>query len=525
MGGVFRHRQAKQSKFRHHSFNYATQPHTTYNAVCATDAHDCSDMSGLSIEAWIEQVGQATTVAVAATATRPNNKKRKLPDLPSPPCSPRAMQSSDLSSPSDAPKKRRRNRTDDHDLGDIPRARTYAASASASASTTSRSTASSPTKRSRTSAKLLADLAIETESLQPADFNFPDALQTRAVGGIPTALDHMLDIIDDIATGQGIVPSSLRSSIDNHIVLAKAFRRRPDAYASGDHIAFALCASEQPTAVEGSFAIDQIVEILEDASECSLRSHAEATWNAEVYQPLLRLALRSKPSSANFTPCTVARISQRFHIHNRTSKMVDYCMFLEPYRQDPQPTTAVDAIKRCRLDTELDGSINHTSYPPLIDRPITPSIETKPEGQDWGTARSQLAVWQLAQWKALGCLIASRFLTADEGDAATNTAWATIQFLPGCIVQGHEWYFVATSRHASNRTILWLQKLIGSTATPLGIFQIITALRYFAAWSEHVYWPWFQEHVLGLGDTGVAPGNCGTEAMISSGAPDNATLL
>ncbi|KAK1573280.1 uncharacterized protein LY79DRAFT_697866, partial [Colletotrichum navitas] len=68
-------------------------------------------------------------------------------------------------------------------------------------------------------------------------------------------------------------------------------------------------------------------------------------------------------------------------------------------------------------------------------------------------------------------------------------------YLPGLIVQGAEWYFVASTRQ-DDKTILWTRQSIGSTQYLLGTYRVVRALQCLAWWSAEVYWPWFCDHVL-----------------------------
>lgn len=85
-------------------------------------------------------------------------------------------------------------------------------------------------------------------------------------------------------------------------------------------------------------------------------------------------------------------------------------------------------------DATLGLSINHTTYGPLRQKPIAFPIETKLTGEGLTSAKTQLLVWMEGHWNLLNYL-ASRRKTKPE----------LLQFLPGIIVQGHDWYFVAST--------------------------------------------------------------------------------
>lgn len=90
-----------------------------------------------------------------------------------------------------------------------------------------------------------------------------------------------------------------------------------------------------------------------------------------------------------------------------------------------------DQLVRDIRNMTPENSVNHTSYSPLLCRPITVSIETKGDGGSHKKANLQIGIWQSAQW---------RFLTDVAGSRARDFA-----FIPGIVVEGHEWKLVATT--------------------------------------------------------------------------------
>ncbi|WQF87655.1 Putative PD-(D/E)XK nuclease [Colletotrichum destructivum] len=87
-----------------------------------------------------------------------------------------------------------------------------------------------------------------------------------------------------------------------------------------------------------------------------------------------------------------------------------------------------------------------------------------------GSAEAQLVTWHVAQWRLL-----DRLASRAGPDAPTLPA-----FLPGIIVQGHDWSFVASTRR-DDRVTLWTSQHIGSTAKATGVYQIVCALQYLRA--------------------------------------------
>ncbi|KAG4277954.1 hypothetical protein FPRO04_14024 [Fusarium proliferatum] len=107
------------------------------------------------------------------------------------------------------------------------------------------------------------------------------------------------------------------------------------------------------------------------------------------------------------------------------SKMVDFCVFYRPEKESAKEQAIADI---CR--TRPAQSINHTDLGDLCKRPVSLSIETKRPNGERDNATLQIETWQSAPWRSLRHNF-SRSLPS-------------IEFLPGVIIQGHDWQFVAS---------------------------------------------------------------------------------
>jgi hypothetical protein len=125
-----------------------------------------------------------------------------------------------------------------------------------------------------------------------------------------------------------------------------------------------------------------------------------------------------------------AKIIPSYRIDHLPGKKVDYVLFIDPDGQDSQQG-AHEAVQTLREKLQ-ENSINHSSFPPLRERPVTVSIETKRGGDHEQKARLQMGVWQASQWKLLSEL--------------AGAGLEELPLIPGIVVQGHQWRFVATSR-------------------------------------------------------------------------------
>lgn len=110
-------------------------------------------------------------------------------------------------------------------------------------------------------------------------------------------------------------------------------------------------------------------------------------------------------------------------------------MFINPERDnDPRLHHAIE-----KLQQRTPGStVNHTPFVPFCGRPVSISIETKRQVGGGDRAWLQIGVWQASQWKLLREL---------AGEALQE-----LPFIPGIVVEGHEWKLVATT-HKQGKTV------------------------------------------------------------------------
>ncbi|KAI0869346.1 hypothetical protein GGS24DRAFT_512146 [Hypoxylon argillaceum] len=434
----------------------------------------------MNIISWLEGVDtEASSNADPQQLPATRKRRQQQQQMPTP-------TASTTDSPGAVLPPTKRRRPDDNNEGDVdldrtPKARSgKALSISDTGSYSSNNSRTSPTKR-------LAKL-----ELAP---------------GSPISTQQIIRTDHRIPNRNGIVPEYLAAEIQTCAEYDDDFYNfAPSTFERSDG------ATRLPVS-DPQLALHQILKVFKSAKECLNEDHAEATWNTLVHWPVFELALGSisdvseraqsasgpghgtetaQPASVpgNRTedqgredqvrvcgmPCTAARLTG----HAGGSKMVDYCIFIEP---------GSDEAAKINELRERWEYINHTDYNPLRRRPIVLSAESKKPGEGFKNAQLQLSVWQAAQWKFLLDLLA--------GESEGTQVPAAIPFLPALIIQGHDWYFAASTRF-NNETILWIKQPIGATESILGIFQIIHALRHIAAWIRTTYWPWYKRTVLRL---------------------------
>ncbi|UPK92542.1 hypothetical protein LCI18_003477 [Fusarium solani-melongenae] len=295
---------------------------------------------------------------------------------------------------------------------------------------------------------------------------------------MPSDLANLLDDMYDFSTARCIIPDILKSEIGKQSAGDRSLRRlRNDVLYS--------------LTTDGSSPIDMTSasrlmltarKLVRRAGQCHHLQYDEVGWNNLVHTPLLDAVFNyGDPNETRLATflhgAMTASVSSRFHYFPIPATKVDYVLYLDA---DAEDTCTSDAIAKLE---ETAGSVNHTAFTPLASHPISLSIETERHGGDGRRADVQMAAWQAAQWS---------FLEAHAGGAVKN-----LTFLPGVIVQGHEWKFVATTRK-DNKTTLWSSHQFRITMTLVGVFQIMAGMRRLRRWSVEVFWPWYKKHALHL---------------------------
>ncbi|KAI3316763.1 hypothetical protein HD806DRAFT_541916 [Xylariaceae sp. AK1471] len=340
---------------------------------------------------------------------------------------------------------------------------------------------------------------------------------------MPRELKTMLAQLETFQRGDKVVPRQLANEVEKKRASQKdeitnregATGVADDSYNEDDDGDFynfrpAVYSCQEEAPFWHPILLDNVLDILTATQMCTNDVHPESSWNMLVHWPIFKLALgtagtdiptttittiMTKTAAAATTPtttaaghkpthmrvscvpCTTARLTGR----NRGTKMVDFCIALEPV-SSPLVGRRIREL-RARADS---STVNHTDFYPLRNKPIIISAESKKPGEGLLEAQTQVGAWQAAQWSLLD-------LQRQGGGDVTSSP----SFLPALFIQGSQWSFAATTRQ-STQTLLWTQQSIGATDTVLGIFQIIRALRHIAQWSATTYWQWYQNEVLAI---------------------------
>ncbi|KAM6514195.1 hypothetical protein FALCPG4_015353 [Fusarium falciforme] len=424
-----------------------------------------------------------------AETNEPRQRKRQKLDrhrhkIPSPPTSepvPKAAMSSSS---------RKRTRTDDHDPDDAsssahsdgpnneitPRPGRFQqlewVPLSADRGTNSPSRSSASNQSASAASNQSRHGTVSNKSSPSKQFRNAEMKETGfSVGSFsrqphPESLRALRIELRDIGLGNGILPASLESELRTlgSEIPRFAFDKDEATRANTEEI-----ASNLPP-------FSWVKRLVDRAVECQNDREGEASWNADVHAPVLEQVFRSdrfgSQGMVDFRCCPSAQILPAYKPRDAPSKMVDFCLFIRPECGSPEEQ-AIEAI----CHTRSGQSINHTDLGNFCKHPIALSIETKRPGEQGDNATLQMGTWHSAQWRSL-------------------RRRRAIEFLPGLIVQGHAWQFVASILDESGKSLLLETVPLGRTDTEIGVYSLVVALLRLSRWIVEEYWPAFVEDML-----------------------------
>ncbi|KAJ4395253.1 hypothetical protein N0V85_006618 [Neurospora sp. IMI 360204] len=250
---------------------------------------------------------------------------------------------------------------------------------------------------------------------------------------LPRPLVDLLTVVDSLASGTGVISPSAKDAITSH-------PRPLFGIDMDDRVYSAHRDTYGPTP-----STEQVLDILEAASNCDLNWHDEDSWNTEVYHRVLETALRFRSSDQPS--------------RNLFAQPVDFCLYIDPATVEGTErkdyiTKTIDAVRSTIPDDHV--CINHTDHLPLRRNPITVSIVivgTETKRYNVVNAHLQIGVWQVAQWNFLRWMAQGD----TDGDMPDETRDLGLEFLPGIVIMGHDWRLIATTND-SKRTLRKLEE-------------------------------------------------------------------
>ncbi|KUI65298.1 hypothetical protein VM1G_00781 [Cytospora mali] len=333
----------------------------------------------------------------------------------------------------------------------------------------------------------------------------PDGLETRPFSlddpRMPQSLADLLIEMEAYGNGEQLLSWSQKREIED---VAKTDRR----FSGFRNYMYADPAQDPDLDQIKPFGVSPTVAdvrwILAEAQECQETQQGKAGWNTAVHFPILHKAIYGafrKKQLIGTMQCTTANIIKDYLPTKTSGKKVDFCLYLSPDEAGDAVAASVIQEYRRRLPCAV---VNYTGYVPLRSRPVAISIETKRRGADQpAEADLQVGTCHAAQWNLLSRLVMDHETGADEGQgvgqgvAVGGKASDGLPFLPGVVVNGHSWNFVATTREG-RKTILWQERCFGDTSNPLGVYKVVAGIQRLARWARDIYWPWYRGNVLGI---------------------------
>ncbi|KPM35265.1 hypothetical protein AK830_g11309 [Neonectria ditissima] len=292
----------------------------------------------------------------------------------------------------------------------------------------------------------------------------------------PDSLRALHSDLKSISDGAGFLPRQFKSRL-NYLQFPETFFSQPFA---------ATQAVRMPPQ-------HLVRRILREANTCVVEKKNDLAWNTEIHHKVLDWLLRQGEneitdahsregtlqdvSRLDFEFCPRIEPSPLYRSQDVSNGTVDFCL---PIRPSSNEQTVVDAICQSRPAQ----SINHTAYGTLRRHPIALSIKSQTSGQTYQSELAQLVAWHSTQWRSLRW-------------AGRNVP--RIQFLPGIMVAGHDWRFVATTMDRDGITTIFGPPLaLGNTRTEQGFYKLVVALQRLQRWAMSDLWPAFKYDMLGI---------------------------
>lgn len=265
-----------------------------------------------------------------------------------------------------------------------------------------------------------------------------------------------------------------------------------------------------------------LLEIMKHALRCVKEGASEAAWNLDVHGPLLKLvtsttgvsrhlitnarieplwlpharapahlAAPSSSSAASVSDASSSNLTARNGSAVVNGKIVDFALALDTEQ------TPLGAALEQHLFANWDRSYcsaKHTTYGPLVLRPIGVSIETKTVAAP-SDGRGQLWVWTAAWFRRMQDLV--------DSFASRPGGFPMIEAVPVALVTEHSWMLSFFCDRGE--TFEYVGEIsMGDTRTLVGLYKLLANLRILIDWMETTLRPWFSRlfHVASEPDVG-----------------------
>jgi len=295
---------------------------------------------------------------------------------------------------------------------------------------------------------------------------------------LPLQLAEFLPEIEHCAIGAGVISPSRKDEIESCSVQYRQFSMVQE---------FMYAETQSRDNLGQTPDVADVMEFLKQAKECQDTMQTGLGWNMKIHYPLLHRAVYGPTSMDQLVgvmPCPSAEIIRDYLPPNARPSKISFCYYIDP-EQSYLANYSTVSVRRLMVRSELPGcAVNHADCPSLRHRPMAIAVVTRPDGGEQKEAELELATWQAAQWKLL-----ERLTDYD------TEKMRRLPFLPGIIVQGHDWSFVASIKRGTTTTF-YSSRTFGSTSSAVGIYKLIYGLQRLGRWVDDVYWAWYSRDVL-----------------------------
>ncbi|KAJ2894672.1 hypothetical protein MKZ38_007313 [Zalerion maritima] len=350
-----------------------------------------------------------------------------------------------------------------------------------------------------------------------------DAIRFHTISDIPQTHPQAARIVREmrnIGKGRSFLPARVR--------------RLVEPFLDPDDAAFVFHENRGADSLPGNIPPPEVLQsLVHRAARLEALNAIEASWNEEIHHRLMQLVLRPYPNEELVLPgdnkmemrhrppgeihdplvdvlnATSADTYYPYRPSHALPKKVDYIIFINPESDPGRESVRTRLLEFARLTHT--GTVNPTTYPSLTQLPIAVPIETKKPGAGSAKADVQAGVWHASQWKFLNTHLCRSSPSLRDGEAFSSTDAHSAQledspnplsslFIPGLIVEGHDWRFIfSTWDSTDGTTTVWGNVLIGTTRTIVEAYQVVAALQVLIDWAQNTYWPFFQKEILIMG--------------------------
>ncbi|KAH8430643.1 uncharacterized protein LDX57_008306 [Aspergillus melleus] len=232
---------------------------------------------------------------------------------------------------------------------------------------------------------------------------------------------------------------------------------------------------------------ESVIEILDEARDCSSRQQDGSQWCSSVIHPLLRFA--SKGSMLKVENVQTQTINPDLlplmpH-HHRIRKTADYAFSFH------HSVSQTSELYRILSLTEVGDKLSQSTDPDTKRLILFSGLVANDENGEKDEALAQLALWLAAGMQHLRSL-QQRIQPCSFSDLPPMIGWTVI---------GHDWHtyiaFGDTSHNGDRIHVLgpW-RAAAADTRDVYGLFKLLKLLKRTMEYATTIHWSWLRENIL-----------------------------